>query len=282
MPRRTVLFSPGDRPEMMRKAPGTGADTVVFDLEDAVAPGSKETARSAVHEVLSDPAFDPDCEVAVRVNPIGVAAAADLAAVVGPDVRLDSVMLPKVERGPDVDALERLLAEHDRSLPVLALVETATGLLHAEEVAAADATVAVAFGAEDYVASIGANRTDDGTEVGYARQHVVAAAAAAGVDAIDTLNTDFEDVEALHEDARRAVDLGFDGKLCIHPSQVGPVNDAFTPDESDVRWARKVLAAKRDADEDGRGVFRVDGQMIDAPLVARANRIIERSGSGDD
>ena len=281
MVRRSVLFSPGDRPELLRKAPGLGADVVVFDLEDAVAPGRKDEARAAVGALLSDPAFDPDCEVCVRVNPVGGAAGADVAGISGPEVRLDSVMLPKAERGADVDTLVRLLEEHDLSAPVIALVESATGLLHAAEIAAADATDAVAFGAEDYAADVGANRTAEGVEVLYAREHVIAAATAAGVEAIDTPYTDIEDEAGLREEARHAVDLGFDGKLCIHPAQVEPVHAAFTPAEEDVRWARKVIEARREADVDDRGVFRVEGEMIDAPLVARAERILDRAGDGD-
>ncbi len=276
MVRRSVLFSPGDRPEMLRKAPHAGADVVVFDLEDAVAPERKAEARKAVREVLADPGFDPECEVCVRVNPTGVAADADLEDVAG-DVRLDSVMLPKAASADDVDALADLLDEHGLDVPVLALVETAAGVLHAESVATADATDALLFGAEDLSADVGATRTDEGTEVLYAREHVVLAASAAGVDAIDTVYTDFEDADGLAEETRFAARLGYDGKMAIHPAQVEPINEAFTPDPDDVAWAERVLDARDAAEAEGRGVFRVDGEMIDAPLVARAERIVARA-----
>jgi citrate lyase subunit beta/citryl-CoA lyase len=277
MVRRSVLFSPGDRPELLRKAPGTGADVVVFDLEDAVAPARQDEAREAVRGLLTDPEFDPDCEVCVRVNPVGSGAGDDVNAVFAGDVGADAVMLPKAAAADDVTALARLLDEHGSDPPVLALVESAQGVLNATEIATADATDALVFGAEDLSASIGATRTDEGTEVLYAREHVVLAASAAGVDAIDTVYTDIEDTGGLAEETRFAAGLGFDGKMAIHPGQVAPINDAFTPDESDVKWAERVVEAKREADAEDRGVFRVDGEMVDAPLIAQAERILERA-----
>ncbi|MFC6951256.1 CoA ester lyase [Halorubellus litoreus] len=293
MARRSVLFSPGDRPELMRKAPATGADVVVFDLEDAVAPARKSEAREAVANVLTDDAFDPDCEVCVRVNPVGddegsdsqeadATAEADVDALEPhlDDARLDAFMLPKCASGDDVRSFDYLFPRE--TPPVLALVESASGVLNAESIATADATDAVVFGAEDLSADVGATRTSEGTEVLYAREHVVLAAASADVDAIDTVYTDFSDTEGLREETAFAIQLGFDGKMAIHPSQVDPINDAFTPDPEDVDWAERVLDAKADADAEGRGVFQVDGEMIDAPLVAQAERIVDRARAADD
>lgn len=284
MARRSVLFSPGDQPALLRKAPSSGADVVVFDLEDAVAPERKSDGREAVRSLLADPSFDPDCEVCVRVNPVGVAADADLDAVLDGDASdaVDAVMLPKTADADDVRTLDGLVDDHDRSLPVLALVETAAGVLHAEEIAAADPTDALVFGAEDLAADLGATRTEDGTEVLYAREHAVLAASAADVDAVDTVYTDFEDTAGLREETAFAAELGYDGKMAIHPAQVDPINEAFTPDGDSVEWARKVLAAKEAADA---GVFRVEGEMVDAPLVAQAERVVERAraaGAIDD
>ncbi|MEZ3164522.1 CoA ester lyase [Halorubrum sp. RMP-47] len=288
MPRRSLLFSPGDSPDLMRKAPRSDADVICFDLEDAVAPARKDEARAAVREVLADPAFDPDAEVCVRLT--AESPAADLDGVVGTDaesaaepagdgasVRLDAVMLPKVESDSRVDDVADLCAERGRDPAVFALVETAAGVLAAEAVAAADATDALAFGAEDLAADVGATRTDEGTEVLYAREHVVLAASAAGVDAIDTVYTDFSDEAGLREDAAFARRLGYDGKLAIHPAQVGPITEAFTPDPEDVEWAESVLDARDEAEEEGRAVFQVDGEMIDAPLIAQAERILDRA-----
>jgi citrate lyase subunit beta/citryl-CoA lyase len=282
MVRRSVLFTPGDRPEMCRSAPEAGADVLVFDLEDAVAPARKSEARASVRDVLSDPTFDPDAEVCVRVDSTDVAA--DLEALLGTDAgtRLDGVMLPKVGAPEDVRALVDELATYDASVPVLALLESASGILAAPEIAAVPATDALVFGAEDLAADVGASRTREGTEVLYARERVVLAAAAHDCTAIDTIVADFEDETALREDAAFAVQLGYDGKLAIHPAQVGPINDAFTPAAEEREWASRVLEAKREADAEGRGVFSVDGEMIDAPLVARAERIRSRARAADE
>jgi citrate lyase subunit beta/citryl-CoA lyase len=262
MARRSVLFSPGDQPDLVRKAPTSGADVVVFDLEDAVAPASKPDARRTVREVLTDPEFDPDCEVWVRVNPTGIAADDDLDALPATEARLDALVLPKADSADDVEALAALCSEHDLS-------------------AAADATDAVVFGAEDLAADVGATRTDEGTEVLYAREHVVLAASAAGVDAIDTLHTDFEDEAGLRTDTDLAIELGYDGKLAIHPAQVGVINEAFTPSDERIEWAQRVVDARAEAEREGRGVFRVDGEMIDAPLVAQAERVLDRVRAAD-
>ncbi|MHC3438276.1 HpcH/HpaI aldolase/citrate lyase family protein [Natrialbaceae archaeon A-gly3] len=283
MVRRSVMFTPGDREEMLYKAPDTGADVVVFDVEDAVAVDRKAEARETVRGVLSDPSFDPDCEVCVRVNPVGFGGTDDIDAVLGEGaVRLDSVMLPKTESGTDVETLVGHLSGYDAALPVLALVESARGILAADEIAAVDATDALVFGAEDLAADVGATRTADGLEVLYARERTVLAAAANDVEAIDTVYTDFEDREGLLEDTAVAIELGYDGKMAIHPSQVEPINDAFTPDPDELEWARSVLEGKREADADGRGVFEIDGEMIDAPLIAQAERIVERADAADD
>ena len=271
MGRRSVLFSPGDKPELMRKAAMGDADVVVFDLEDAVAPADKPQAREAVREVLAD--LDADCEVAVRINPIGLGAMTDLEAILeGP--RPDSVMVPKTAGETDVQRVQARLEDAGAACPVLALIESAAGVLRADEIAAVDATDALLFGAEDLAADIGATRTSDGIEVLYARERTVIAASAAGVDAIDIVYTDYEDTDGLREETAFARQLGYDGKMAIHPDQVPVINDAFTPSDDDIEWAKRVLAARDRADT---GVFEVDGEMIDAPLVAQAERILERA-----
>ncbi|PSP56550.1 CoA ester lyase [Halobacteriales archaeon QH_7_66_37] len=249
MVRRTVLFSPGDQPSLLRKAPDSGADVIVFDLEDAVAPAKKAAGREAVREVVTE--LDPDPELCVRVNPIGDGGERDVEAVFGDSAAtaVDSVMLPKVGSGAAVEDLAGLLAEHGQELPVLALLETADGVLDAEGIASAGPTDAVLLGAEDLAADVGATRTREGTEI------------------LD---------EGLAADAAFGRDLGFDGKMAIHPGQVPIINDAFTPDEADVEWARKVLAARDEAAASDVGVFAVDGEMIDAPLIAQAEDVVRR------
>ncbi|WIV68093.1 HpcH/HpaI aldolase/citrate lyase family protein [Natrialbaceae archaeon AArc-T1-2] len=281
MVRRSVMFTPGDRPRMMRTAPESGADVIVFDLEDAVVPDRKADAREAVREVLADPEFDPDCDVCLRVNPIGFGVNDDLEGVLTGDVRLDGVMLPKVESADEVGALSSRLASYDVDVSILALVESARGVLEADAIAAVSETDALIFGAEDFVADVGAIRTRTGAETRYAHQRVVTAAAAFDVDAIDTVFTDLEDEDGLVEATERAIGLGYDGKLAIHPDQVATINEAFTPDPDDLEWARAVLEGEREADVEDRGVFAVDGEMIDAPLIAQAERILERAGAAD-
>lgn len=263
---------------MLRKAPSTGADVVVFDLEDAVAPGRLAEAREAVASVLAS--LDADCEVCVRVNPVGDGAEADLAVVLE-ESKPDGVVLPKVNGPDDVAALRSLLSDLGVDLPVLALVETAAGVLHAESIAAAEGVDALVFGGEDLAADVGATRTDEGTEILHARQQVLLAAAAAGVDAVDTLFTDVRDASGLREDASFARDLGFDGKLAVHPDQVTVINEAFTPDPERVAWAERVVEATAEAEDDDRGVVEVDGEMIDAPLRRQAERVLELAAAAD-
>ncbi|PSQ38294.1 CoA ester lyase [Halobacteriales archaeon SW_10_66_29] len=235
-----------------------------------------EVSRVPVHRGVE--ILDPDPELCVRVNPVGDGGERDVEAVFGDGAAtaIDSVMLPKVGSGAAVVDLAGLLAEHGQELPVLALLETADGVLDAEGIASAGPTDAVLLGAEDLAADVGATRTREGTEILHAREHTVLAASSTGVDAIDTLYTDYEDDEGLAADAAFGRDLGFDGKMAIHPGQVPIINDAFTPDEADVEWARKVLAARDEAAASDVGVFAVDGEMIDAPLIAQAEDVVRR------
>lgn len=275
MVRRSILFAPGDEPKLMRKAASGRADVVVFDLEDAVAPADKEQARESLQSVLTE--INSEIHVCVRVNPVGFGAATDLDVLL-PEAVPDSVMLPKAGSAQDVATLAQLLEKHDADRPVLALVESATGILNADEIAAADRTDALLFGAEDLAADLGASRTSDGMEVLYARQRVVVAASAAGIDAIDTIYPDYSDLDGLREATEFAAKLGYDGKMAIHPDQVPVINDAFTPSDEEIAWAERVVAA--DAETDA-GVFDVDGEMIDAPLISQAERILERAREAD-
>lgn len=297
MARRSVLFTPGDRGEMQRKAVEMGADVVVFDLEDGVAPSAKAEARQTVRETLR--AIDPDCEVCLRVNATPELAADDLDGVLGPaadvdtdtgidtdadndpdraldpEAAPDSVMLPKADDAAAVQTLADQLDERGYDLPILALLESAAGILHAEAIAAADPTDAVLFGAEDLAGDIGALRTEAGIEVLAARSQVVLAASAAGIDAVDTHYPDYEDLGGLDEDASFALELGYVGKMALHPDQVRVINEAFTPPESRIEWAREILDAVGAAPE--QAVFVVAGEMIDAPQVRQAERIRERA-----
>ena len=277
MVRRSVLFTPGDRAEMQRKAVEMDADVVVFDVEDGVALDDKKEARETVRQTLRS--IDPDCEVCLRVNADPETAEEDLDGVLGPDSRPDSVMLPKVDGAQAVETLAAQVREHDIELPILALIESAAGVLHAEEIAAVESTDALLFGAEDLAGDIGALRTDEGTEVLAARSQAVLAASAAGIDAIDTHYPDYVDLEGLREDAEFALQLGYDGKMALHPDQVTVINEAFTPPRERIEWARRILDAA--GDHPDRAVFVLDGEMIDAPQIRQAERIRARAQAGD-
>jgi citrate lyase subunit beta/citryl-CoA lyase len=280
--RRSVLVSPGDRPEILRKAPDTGADVVVFDLEDAVVPARKDEARGAVNDVLRAIESDSDAddpEVLVRVTPEEWDE--DLDRVLAGEARPDGVMLPKADSPGAVEALADFLDGESGRTPIVALIESARGVLNAAAIADVPATDALCFGAEDLAADVGAERTLEGTEVLYAREKVVLAAVSAGVDAIDTVFTAIGEPDRLREETAFARGLGYDGKMAIHPDQVPVINDAFTPEAERVEWAERVLDAREAADAESRGVFRVDGEMIDAPLIAQAERIVALASAVD-
>jgi len=274
MARRSILFSPGDDPEKLRKAPGFAADVVVFDLEDAVGPDAKPAARETVRDALAAAVPVADCEVCVRVNPVGRGAAEDVAVALA-GTAPDSVMLPKTAGNEDVDTLDTLLSDSGLDCPILALVESAAGVLQAAAIAAHDATDALVFGAEDLAGDVGATRTAGGRELEHARQHVLLAARAAGIAPIDTHYPNYTDDAGLRAEAERAVELGYDGKLAVHPAQAVVINDVFTPSAERVAWAERLLEARDEADG---GVFVLDGEMIDAPQIRQAQRVLERAG----
>lgn len=278
MVRRSLLYCPGDEREMMKKAVESGADGVIFDLEDTIAPAAREKARQIVDDTINF-LSDPEPSISVRINPLDRNVLQDIDVVVrGGDTVLDSVLLPKVGSAGTVATVTDHLKEVGvASIDVIPLIETATGLMAAGEIAAASNVAAIAYGDQDYTANIGATVTDGKIESLYARQRVVAAAGAAGVDALDTVHTNIDDTAGLREQTETAVEFGFDGKMAVHPDQVDVINEAFTPDSVKIAWAEKVIQGKNDAGEGDSGVFTVDGQMIDAPLFERARNILDRA-----
>lgn len=259
-----LLFCPADRPERFAKALER-ADAVILDLEDAVDPARRPLAREAL--VASD--LDPE-RVIVRVNPASSTDhEVDLSALAATPYR--TVMLPKAERLADLAEL--------RAYDVIALCETAAGVLAASELAQASGVMALMWGAEDLVASLGgtSSRHADGgyREVArYARSAVLIAAGAAGVAAIDTVHLDIADLEGLAAEAEDAAAVGFAASACIHPGQVETIRAAYRPDSSEVEAARALLAA---AEEAGGGVFRYEGRMVDGPVLAHARTVLRRS-----
>jgi citrate lyase subunit beta/citryl-CoA lyase len=263
---RSLLFAPGGDERKLRSALGSDADVVVADLEDAVAPAEKAAARAVVAE-LRPPV--------VRIN--GVETEwfdEDLALVEA--LAPEAVILPKATP-------EAVAAVGPDGPPLLAIVETAAGLRAAHETAASPRVVALLLGAVDLGAELGLEPRPDGLEIVYARSKVVVDSAAAGIrPPFDIVHLDVRDDAGLEEECRLARSLGFRGKTCIHPAQLEVVHRVFAPTGAEVEWARRVVEAYELEAGEGRGVFLLNGSMVDLPVVARAQRILaeaERSES---
>lgn len=261
---RSYLYVPGNRPDRFDKACAAGADDVIIDLEDAVAPGEKSAARAALSGWLA-----PDKRVLVRVNAEATEwFADDLAACDAPGVA--GIVLPKAAQiGDAVIALC-----HRRGIALLPLIESALGMRHAEAVAAMPTVERLMFGTIDFQFELGID--GDGDELLAFRSQLVLASRLAGIGSpIDGPCTSWEDAALLEADCRRARKLGFGGKLCIHPKQVAAVNAAFSPSEAEVGWARRVLEAAR---QSGGAAVALDGRMIDRPVILKAQRIAREAG----
>ncbi|KLO25939.1 HpcH/HpaI aldolase/citrate lyase family protein [Mycobacterium haemophilum] len=256
------LFCPADRPERFAKA-AAAADVVILDLEDGVAQAEKAVARKA----LRDTPLDPERTV-VRINAAGGdEQARDLDALAG--TAYSTVMLPKAESATQVVAL----APRD----VIALVETARGAVLAAEIAAADGTVGMMWGAEDLIATLGgsSSRWAGGgyrDVARHVRSTVLLAASAFDRIALDAVHLDIRDIDGLRAEADDAVAVGFDATVCIHPSQIPVVRKAYRPSEEKLAWARRVLAAAQTE----RGVFAFEGQMVDSPVLKHAEMLLLR------
>lgn len=274
---RSFLFVPGNNPGMVQNAAVFGSDAVILDLEDAVSPQEKDAARFLVVEALRTVDYR-GCGVVVRINPLEYNGAADIAAVVpaGPD----ALLVPKVQSAADIRAVAAQVAACETpgqpEVKIIALIETPRGLAEAYSIAAAHPRViALALGAEDYTAALGAKRTREGLEILGARTTLLNAAAAAEIPAIDTPFTDTNDEEGLRKDLAQAKQLGFKGKLSIHPRQIEIIHEEFNPSKDEIRWAERVVAVIRQAERDGSGAVSLDGKMIDAPIVLRARQVLK-------
>lgn len=277
--RRAMMFMPGNNPAVLQTAGLYGADTVIFDLEDAVAISEKDAARHLVHNAIKQLEFP--CEVAVRINHIQTPCGLDDLKVVLA-AKPDLIRLPKAETAEDIKIIDEIItkAEQDHGFPagsiqMMAAIETAKGLMKAYEIATASPRmVALAIGGEDFVADLKTTRTKDGKELFAARSHLLLAARAAGVQAIDSVFSDINDEETFIAETRMIKELGFDGKSVINPRQIRLVQQIFTPSEKEILHAERVLAAYREALERNSGVIALDGKMIDTPIVVRAERVL--------
>ena len=272
--RRSVMITPGHRPERLAKAVGLAADSLIFDLEDAVPAARKTEARAVVAQALTELSFGRR-ERAVRLNAIGSADfIADMAAL--PWAQIDAVMLPKVERAEDLQKLDAALEQGapGREIAVIATLETPRGILNALQIADASPRLAAFFlGPGDYTMQTGGRITPRVLE--FPRQMMVAAAGAVGAQALDApYLADLRDVTATRQDAEAARELGFSGKVVFHPDQIAPVNDAFTPSAEEVAKAKRYIAAFREAAAKGENLAYVDGTFIAMDLVPNMERIV--------
>ena len=272
--RRCLLFMPGDDLKKIQKGISLGVDVVVMDLEDGVALNRKAEARATIAMALRDLDFGRS-ERMVRLNPIGSGLEHDDLAAVLPH-RPDSLMLPKVERAEQVQWVSQQLEA--TSIRLLPIIETARGIVNLKEIAtASDRLDALIFGAEDLAGDIGATRTPAGWEVFYARSAVVTHAAAFGLQAIDTLCIDFNDEATLIADAQFSVQMGFSGKLAIHPKQVNVIQTIFTPTDEQIAAAQHLIAAHDEQQAHGTGAFALDGKMIDMPTIRAAQQVLTKA-----
>ncbi len=279
--RRSMLFLPGNNPNMLINGGCLGADAVIFDLEDAVSPGEKDAARILVRNTLRYMDLR-GCERIVRINSIDTPywqADIDAIAPYCPEL----VLLPKTGTAQDVlivcqymAQVEAKLGLEENTIGLMPLIETALGVENAFQIASAGTRVRALFlGAEDLTADLQCKRTKAGNEIAYARSRLVTAARAAGVEVYDTPFTDVNDDEGIETDTALAKAMGFTGKSSISPRHVEVINRVFSPTLSEVAYAKEVMEAIAQAKAQGKGAIALHGKMVDAPIVARAERTLQ-------
>ena len=281
---RSALFVPGNQPDRVDKAVATVADRVVIDLEDAVAVSQKKETRALVRDKII---VHKDRRVLIRVNGLETDfIMGDLEAIVVNE--LGGLMLPKSENNHQIGKIHQLLVDFEKkqglsagNTAVILLVESALGVQNIFQITSAATELnrefLIALGAADYALDMGIEITKDGRELIYPRARIAVACRAAGIaPPLDTpFMIDLKDIEALKDDAARAKQLGFQGKLCIHPNQIEPVHVIFTPTAGEISFARRVVDAFDAAEAEGSAAILVDGKFVDYPVVERARRILQ-------
>ena len=279
--RRTMMFVPGNNPSMMQDAHIYGADSIMLDLEDSVTMAEKDAARMLVYNALKTINYG-GTETVVRINPLNTPyGVKDIEAVVRAGAQV--IRMPKTETAEEVLEVEREIARVEKEIGVpagktliMAAIEGALGVVNAYKIAVASPRMmGIALGAEDYCANLKTNRTKEGAELLLARETIVVAARAAGIDALDTVFSDLSDIEGFENEVRFIKTLGFDGKSIINPRQIEVVNRVFAPNEKEILKARNVLLAIEEAKAKGSGVISLNGKMVDKPVVIRAERTIQ-------
>jgi len=281
--RRALLYMPGDDRRKIEKATSLGVDCICMDMEDGVAVTRKVEARAVIAQAMKELDFGTS-ERCIRINSIGSGVEKyDLAAALATNP--DSIVVPKIETPEQVKWISEHIETYELSsninvgsIRLLIGLETAKGILNLKEIAEADKRLeAIIFGAEDYAASVGATRTKEATEVLYARSAVVMACAANDLQAIDMVYIDFRDTEGLRTEAQQGAGFGFSGKQVIHPNQVAPVQEAFTPSDEEIAYAQRVVETFMTSQKEGKGAYALDGKMIDMPLLKNAQKVLERA-----
>lgn len=275
-----MMFVPGNNPAMMADAHIYGPDSIMLDLEDSVSMAEKDTARLLVHNALKSVDYG-NTEMVVRINPLNTPyGKKDIEAVVKAGVHV--IRMPKTETADEVREVEHEIERVERELgcvgrtQIMAAIESALGVVNAYDIATASPRMmGIALGAEDYCANLKTQRSKDGDELRLARETIVVAARAAGIDALDTVYSNLNDMETFRKEVEYVKTLGFDGKSIINPRQIEVVNEVFTPTQKDIDKARTIIAAIKEAEKRGSGVIAVNGKMVDKPVVTRAQRTIE-------
>ncbi|MHA5125415.1 citrate (pro-3S)-lyase subunit beta [Oenococcus oeni] len=279
--RRTMMFVPGNNPAMLKDAGIYGADSIMFDLEDAVSLSEKDAARILVFNALTTQDYG-DAELVVRVNGLDTPFFKnDVYAMVKAGV--DVIRLPKTESAEMMRQLESVIEEAEKKFSIevgtthmMAAIESAKGVLNAPEIAAAsDRMIGIALSAEDYTTDMKTHRYPDGAELEFARNMVLHAARAAGIAAFDTVFTNMNDTEGFISETQYIHQLGFDGKSLVNPRQIPLVNQVYAPSESEIEKAEDVINAIEEAKAKGSGVISLNGQMVDHPVVLRAQRVMK-------
>jgi citrate lyase beta subunit len=283
--RRSLLFVPGDSPRKIEKSLTLDVDSVIFDLEDGVAANRKVEAWATVANALTSIDFGHR-ERIVRVNSqTSGLVAAEIAATV--NARPDAYLAPKVESADDLRLIDALLSQAEAAhgwessgIRLLAMIETALGVMNLREISAATPRLdALVFGAEDFAASTGAVRSREGWEIFYARSAIVTAAGAYGLQAIDCVHVEYQDVTGLEAECRLARQMGYVGKTLIHPAQVPMANTVFAPTPEEIDWAQRLTSAFEEHQSSGTGAFAWEGKMVDMPILRSAQRLLARSAA---
>ena len=272
--RRSFIFCPGNKPDMIPKALNSGADMVCIDLEDAIIPEHKDISRSSTIRAFEDISVPNGVETLIRINDVNSKdGKADIKAILQSSNTASGLMLPKIQNVNEIIDLEKQIKLANKNLNLHIIIETNKALENAWLIAQSSPLIkSLLFGGVDMSADLGCN--GDWMSLLYARSRVVHAAAGAGIDSIDVPFLDLEDMEGMRQEAQKSKNLGFSGKGSIHPKQIASLNKVFTPSESEIEYANKVIKAFNEAAD---GLVVVDGKLIEKPVLRTALKTIANS-----